>query len=220
MAQGIFLIPAAPFDERFMYATSTVWKILSLGAVAIVMWTGGHSVAAYWAVAVGQLTWLLATVIAPQPDGNSAIVVALNTLILYGPLVLFRPHRRDLLHPRLRPDRVLLSVALAGAVPLGLFAWRARPEVPSELGFDMVGLYLVLAASGLLAALRPRGTQWPARVVAIGTALVGAAAITRPEDLASPGIQGGLLLLGLALAFAVLPWTRPNSGTRSDDQPR
>ena len=122
MAPGILLIGSAAPDERFMYATSTVWKLLSLGAVAVVMWTGGRNVAAYWALGVGQLTWLIAGVIAPQPDGNGIILGLVNLLIFYGPLILLRPRRRELLHPGFQPDPVLLTLALAGAVPLTLHA--------------------------------------------------------------------------------------------------
>lgn len=210
MAPGIVLIASAPTDERFMYATSTVWKLLSLGAVAVVMWTGGRSVAAYWAVAVGQLSWLLGGVIAPQPDDGGVIVGTVNMLILYGPLILFRPHRRELLHPDVRPDRVLLGIALVAAVPLSLFAWHLPTEVSGELGFDMVGLYVALAVGGLLAAFRLRRSHWLSVAVATAAALVGAAAILRPHDQASPGILGGLLLLSWALTLLLMTRGRNN----------
>jgi hypothetical protein len=54
MASGIVQITSAGPHERFMYASSTVWKMLSLGAVAFVLCTGGRSVAAFWAVQVGS----------------------------------------------------------------------------------------------------------------------------------------------------------------------
>jgi hypothetical protein len=210
MAPGIVLIASAPTDERFMYATSTVWKLLSLGAVAVVMWTGGRSVAAYWALAIGQLSWLLGGFIAPQPDDGGVIVGTVNMLILYGPLILFRPHRRELLHPNVRPDRVLLGIALVAAVPLILFAWHLPTEVSGELGFDMVGLYVALAAGGLLAALRLPRSHWLSVAVATAAALVGAAAILRPHDQASPGILGGLLLLSWALTLHLMTRERSN----------
>ena len=55
------------------------------------MWTGGRNVAAYWALGVGQLTWLVAGVIEPQPDGNGIALTLVNLLIFYGPLILLRP---------------------------------------------------------------------------------------------------------------------------------
>jgi peptidoglycan/LPS O-acetylase OafA/YrhL len=176
------------------------------------MWTGGRSVAAYWAVAVGQLSWLVGGVIAPQPDDVGVILGTVNVLILYGPLILFRPHRRELLHPHVRPGRVVLGIAVVAAVPLCLFAWHLRTEVSGELGFDMVGLYVALAAGSLLAALRPRRSQWLSVAVATAAALVGAAAILRPNDQASPGILGGLLLLCWALTLLLM--------TRGRSEPR
>lgn len=68
-----------------MYATSTIWKLLSLGAVAAVMWTGGRTVAAYWAIAAGQLVWVIAGVLVPQRDGNGVLLTLVNLAIFYGP---------------------------------------------------------------------------------------------------------------------------------------
>jgi hypothetical protein len=204
MAQGVVLIAEAAPDERFMYATSTVWKLLSLGAVGVVMWTGGRRVAAYWAIGVGQLVWLVAGLIAPAPDANGILLGLVNTLIFFGPLVLLRPRRRQLLHPAFRPDSVLLTLAIAGAVPLVWFALSVHAKVSGELGFDMLGLYLILAAVGILAALRPWGAEWLPAVASAAAALTGFAALARPVDQASPGVGGGLLLMSCAGAFLLL----------------
>ena len=220
MAQGIVLIASAPTDERFMYATSSVWKLLSLGAVAVVMWTGGRSVAAYWAIAVGQLTWLVAGLIEPQPDANGVVVGMVNILIFYGPLVLLRPRRRELLRPDFRPDLVLLGTAAFGGVPLGLFAWQLRSQVSGELGFDMVGLYLALAVFSLLAALRPDGTPWLAVAVATAAVLVAVAACVRPHDQASAGAVGGALLLCWAAVLLIGTWIRRLGGGRGGQATR
>lgn len=220
MASGIVQIPSAGSNERFMYASATVWKLLALGAVAFVLWTGGRNVAAFWAIAAGQLVWVIAAALRPQPDANPIPLMLVNLVILYGPLIALRPRRRDLLRPKFRPNAALLAMALAGSVPLAGFAVHLSRTLNGELGFDMVGLYLILSVMALFAALRPAGGQLAAPLVAAGTVLVGIAAIIFPHDQASAGLLGGALLIADGLAFvAVAHWSgraklgaRPSSG--------
>jgi hypothetical protein len=204
MAHGLVVIGSAGPHEHFMYASSTVWKLLSLGGVGVVMWTGGRSVAAYWALAVGQLVWFIDGVIRPEPNGNGLLLTLTNVAIFYGPLILFRPQRSDLVHPGFRPHPLLMTLALTGAVPLIVLAARLSRQLSGEIGFDMVGLYLALAATALLAALRPAGAAWLAPIVGLGAFGTGLAAIAFPHDFASPGLTGGGLLLATGLAFATL----------------
>jgi hypothetical protein len=204
MASGIVQIAAAGQGERFMYASSTVWKMLSLGGVAFVMWTGGRNVAAYWAIATGQLIWIITGVLRPQPDENGIALTLVNLVIFYGPLIALRPRRRELLRPHFRPSTVLLAIALAGCVPLAGFAIHLSRTMHGEIGFDMVGLYLILPVMALFAALRPAGGQLAAPLVAAGTVLVGIAAIIFPHDQASAGRLGGALLIAGGFAFAAV----------------
>jgi len=76
--------------------------------------------------------------------------------------------------------------------------------VEGEIGFDMVGLYLIIGAMAVFAALRPAGGPLAAPLVAAGTALVGIAAIMFPSDQASAGRLGGSLLIAGGLAFAAI----------------
>lgn len=209
MSTGIAQIAAAGPDERFMYASSTLWKMLSLGGVAVVLWTGGRNVAAFWAMATGQLVWVIARVLSPQPDGNGIALTLVNFVIFYGPLIALHPRRRELLRPTFRPSAVLVAMALAGSVPLAAFAVHLSRTLGGEIGFDMVGLYLILDAMAWFAALRPAGGQFAAPLVAAGTVFVGIAAIVFPSDQASAGRFGGALLIAGGLAFgAVAHWSR------------
>ena len=99
-------------------------------------------------------------------------------------------------------------------MPLGLFAWHLRAQVSGELGFDMVGLYLALAAFSILASLRPDGTPWLVVAVATATALVAVAASLRPHDQASAGTVGGAVLLCWAAVLLVGTWIRRLAGVR------
>jgi hypothetical protein len=222
MAHGVAAIGSAGPDEHFMYATSTVWKLLSLGGVALVLWTGGRTVLGYWITGVGQLVWIVAGILAPQPDANGPLLQLLNAALFYAPLVALRPRRRELLHPKIAVNRILLTIAVTGSVPLVIFATHLAGQLDGELRFDMVGLYLVLCAMGLLAAVQPRGSRWLARVVGAGALLTGGAAIAYPHDQASPGLIGGLLLLAAGAAFAAAAtWVRgnPPPKDRAENQP-
>ena len=204
MARGVLWVASADPDEQYMYATSTVWKLLSLGGAAWVLWTGGRSVLAYWLVALGQLVWLLAGVLNPEQDGNGLLLSLVNLIIYYGPLVALRPERRQLLHPGLHPSPQLLAVSLVAAGPLLILASRTADRYPgSELGFDMTGLYLALAAFALFAALRPAGGALLPYFISASVACTGLAAVLLPDDDASPGLGGGMLLSAWAVAFAV-----------------
>jgi hypothetical protein len=206
MAQGILIIGLADPGVHFMFATSTVWKLLSLGGVAVVMATGGRNIAAYWAIAVGQLVWIIAAALVPQSDGNGILLALLNVALLYGPLIALRPHRRELLRPRLHPSRPLLTLAIAGAIPLVWYAVHLLNYVSGELGFDMVGLYLVLPGMAILAALQPSDGKLLGRIVGLGAALTGLAALVYPHDTASAGHVGGALLVLAGLTYATTNW--------------
>lgn len=202
MAQGIVLIGRAGPGQHFMYATSTVWKLLTLGGVALLLWTGGRSVISYWAIGVGQLVWIVAGLLVPQPDGNGPLLNLVNLVIFYGPVIALRPQRRQLLHPHFQASSTLLIIAAASSIPLVLFATSLAGKLRGELGFDMVGLYLALNATAWFAALQPFGQRWIAQIVATGAVLTGIAALVYPHDNASPGLLGGALLLTCGATFA------------------
>lgn len=216
MAQGIMIIGSAHADEHFMYASSTVWKLLSLGGVAVVMWTAGRNVAAYWAIAIGQLVWGVAGLLAPQSDGNRALLSLVNLTLLYGPLVALRPRRRELLRPNMRVNSRLLALALIASIALISHAIRLPRHLSGELAFDMVGLYLMLGAMALFAALQPRGGRFLGRFVGAAAVLTGIAAIAYPHDAASVGHIGGALLIIGGSAFAAIERKEQQRVTRTD----
>lgn len=97
-----------------------------------------------------------------------------------------------------------MTVAVAGSVPLLIFAARLSGQLSGELGFDMVGLYVVLAALAILAAFRPAGGACLVPIIGLAAALTGMASIAFPNDLASPGLIGGVPMLAIGLGFAAL----------------
>lgn len=227
MAHGVLIIGTVAPDERFMAGSSTVWKLLSLGGAVFVLWSGGRNVAGYWAIATGQLVWVVAGILEPQADGNGPMLTLINLLLFYGPLVALRPHRRDLLHPRFEWSPVLLASTLVASVPLVLFAVTLARRLDGDIGFDMVGLYLILAAMALLASGRPRGGHALAPIVGVAAVLTGLAAILLPDDIASAGQVGGALLVAFGAAFTTAAvWThrgdrvsaRPVGNLPSDSQ--
>jgi hypothetical protein len=203
MAQGVAVVASVGEGLHFAAGTSTVFKLLSLGGVAWVMWSGGRSVSAYWMILVGQLSWAVTRVLAPQVDGNPPLLDLANVLIFYGPLVALRPHRRELLHPRVHPRALTTTLAAVGSFGLIAFAWHIAGGSPgAELAFDAVGLYLTLALMSLFAATRPAGGRWLIPAVAVGTVVTASFAIAYPHDMASPGRLGAALLLLWAVANA------------------
>ena len=203
MAQGVVVVAGVGEGLHFAAGTSTVFKLLSLGGAAWVMWTGGRSVAAYWMILVGQLSWAVTGVLAPQVDGNPPLLDLANVLIFYGPLVALRPHRRELLHLPVHPRALTTTVAVMGSLGLLAFAWHLATRSPgAELAFDAVGLYMTLALTSLFAAARSAGGRWLIPAVAAGAVMTASFAIAYPHDLASPGRIGAGLLLLWALAYA------------------
>ena len=223
MAQGVVVVAAAGKGLHFAVATSTVFKILSLCGAAWVLWSGGRSVAAYWMILVGQLSWAVTGVLAPQVGGNPPLLDLLTVVIFYGPLVALRPHRRELLHPRLCPRAGTTAAAAVGSIGLVAFAWHLATWSPgAELAFDAVGLYLTLALVSLFAATRPAGGRWLMPAVAAGAVVTAGFAIAFPDDMASPGRPGGALLLLWALlcaAAARFDSTAPRGAPRAAPGP-
>ncbi len=202
MAQGVVVVATVGEGLHFAAGTSTVFKLLSLGGAAWVMCSGGRSVAAYWMILIGQLSWAVTGVLAPQVDGNPPLLDLANVLIFYGPLVALRPHRRELLHLRVHLRALMITVAAVGSFGLIAFGWHLATGSPgAELSFDAVGLYLTLALMSLFAATRPAGGRWLIPAVATGVVVTAAFAIAFPHDMASPGRVGAAVLLLWALAY-------------------
>jgi len=241
MGLGILLagkVPAGPY--AFAVAGTTAWKLLSLGGYLVIMWTAGRSVVAVQWVLVGQVTWLIAEVMAPQDptEGVLAVVIryAVNTLVFLGPWFLLAPERRQVVLLRARPDRVAVAI-LALALPV-MIVWaqhNAGLQIPTiagnsgeELRFDVTGLALVFATVGMFAALRPWGRRWPLGVVAAGAVYIGIDSLATPAtDLASPGLPGGAAFLALAALLAwrahqpvpaqeASPWTPPRASSAAE----
>ncbi len=218
MAQGVMVAPGVAEGLHFAAATSTVFKLLSLGGVAWVLWSGGRSVSAYWMILVGQLSWAVTAMLAPPVDDNPPLQQVANVLIFYGPLIALRPHRRELLHLQVQPRALTTAVASVVACGLTAFAWHLATTLPNaELAFDAVGLYLTLALMSLFAAARPAGGGWLTPAVAAGAVVTASFAIAFPDDMASPGRLGAALLLLWAVVYTV---AARYESTPSDVRPR
>ena len=205
-------IPPGPYG--FGAGASTAWKLLSLGGYLVLAWTAGRSVPAAQWVLVGQATWLVADVMAPQdPTADvpgTIFQYAATTLLFLGPWLVLAPERREILHLRARPDRVALAAMLAVVVMSILWAHGNEAmvmptidEQSAEFRFDMVGLAVSLASVGVFAALRPRGARWPLGCCAAACIYAGILSlVTSQTDLANPGRHGGLLLLASGVLLA------------------
>jgi hypothetical protein len=101
---------------------------------------------------------------------------------------------------------ILLPLALGAAVPLCVYAVRQGDLVTGlgdveDIYYVACGLGLVLAFQAVFAGLRPRGSRWLPRFVALVAAWVGLAAIIWSHDVTSPGRGWGVALVCWALLF-------------------
>jgi hypothetical protein len=212
MSQGFvhLILGDAGADERFTYVVVTAWKLLALGGVLGVSWTGGRSVVAFQAVVVGFVGWWGSELLyAVHPADDTPVASMITTVVLWLlPLVLLRPHRGELLRVHARPSAILLPLALVAAVPLCIYAVR-QGDLATGLNGDVdlyyvsCGLGTVLAVQSVFAGLRPRCSRWLPRFVALVAACAGVAAIVWPHDLTSPGRGWGIALVCWALLFLV-----------------
>jgi hypothetical protein len=198
-------------DERFLYAAVTPWKLLAIGGVLGVCWTGGRSVVAYQAVVLGFIAWFGSERLyaVQPPDATNVLSIATTVVLWLLPLVLLRPHPGELLRIHARPGVILLPLALVAAVPLCVYAVHHGDLVTGLNGpmeknyYAACAVGLGLAVQAVFAGLRPRGSRWLPRFVALAAAWVGLAAIIWPQDVASPGRGWGIALVCWALLFIV-----------------
>jgi len=211
MSHGVLdlLTGQAETDYHYFAGAVTAFKFLAVGGVFVICWTGGRSVLAFQVLVVGQICWLLSPALfAVQPAGATPVGTAFATAaIWFGPLVLLRPNRRELFRLDARPSAILLPLALTATVPLAIYAVHQGNDAlnPTEGAGDpwrdMCGLGAVLAAQTVFAALRPRGTRWLPRLVALAAAWVGLLAVLWPRDHTSPGAAWGIALFAWAIVF-------------------
>jgi hypothetical protein len=201
---------AAP-GEHFVTGAVTGWKLLAVGGVFVICWTGGRSVVAFHTLAIGWAAWLLSErlVTNPAPDDTPVLTAIVTVVLWLLPVVLLRPRRRQLLRPDLHVSAVLLPLALFAAVALSIYAVR-QGDVSTHLtrgsnaAYDACGLGVVLAAQAVYAALRPAGTAWLTRSVGVAVAWIGLMAVIWPDDLTSPGRGWGTVMIGWAVLFTAV----------------
>lgn len=212
MARGVAYLAFDQTDpgERFASGSVTAWKLLATGGVLVICWTGGRSVVAFQALATGWTAWLLSERLVAVPDPNQTpIATAAITVVLWLlPLALLRPYRRQLLRPDLRPSAILLPLALTAAIPFSIYAVHygnlsTGIYAGAAARYDACGLGAVLAVQAVFAALRPHGSRWLPRCVALAAAWIGIAAVSWPHDATSPGRTWGALMICWAVLFGV-----------------
>ena len=208
MAQGVVVAAGVGEDLHFAAATSTVFKLLSLGGVVWVLLSGGRSVSAYWMILVGQLSWAVSAMLAPPVDGNAPLQQPgkrPDPLWSTGGLA---PPAQGAPPPSSAAPSLTTVLAAVGSCGVIAFASHlaSGSSANAELVFDAVGLYLTLALMSLFAAARPAGGRGLIPAVVVGIVVTAAFAIAFPADMASPGRLGAAVLLLWALAFAGAAW--------------
>jgi hypothetical protein len=196
--------------EHFGFATVSAWKLLATGGVLVICWTGGRSVVAYQALVVGVVATMLSDRLwAVEPVDSTPVMSALAMIVLWLlPLVALRPNRRDLLRLRPQFSVVMLPMAVAAAVPLIYYSIYQGALATGGGGalidpaYALTALGVVLAAQAIFAALRPSGTTWLPRFVALAAIWIGTAAIIWPDDLGSFGRAWGGAMVAWGIAFA------------------
>ena len=192
--------------QHFGFGAVTVLKFLAMGGVFAICWTGGRSVVAFQFLVVGSVAWSVSEMLWALPPADSTPVASAlsGVVVQFLPLILLRPHRRELLSLQLRPSAVLLALAVLLAVPAVINAAQlgglAMPGA-DESFWDMSSLWVVVAVQALFAALRPRDSRWLPRIIAVATGWLGLLAVLWPEDLASPGRAWGAALIVWAILF-------------------
>lgn len=214
---GVFLLTSGQLPSaewRFAATSVAAWKLLSLGPAIAILWTGGRSVLAVRALAVGQLSWFAADLLSPQSQASTAVLAVqavVSMMIWVGPWLLLAPNRSRLWRQPLDVNWRLVVIAGVAAGPLLVWALlQTRLDVTGgtatlplrELRFDMTGLPLMLAISAVLAALHRR--RWAVRVVAVAWVYVGTLAVTFGNDWGSPGPAAGIALAVAGITYGAV----------------
>jgi hypothetical protein len=226
MAQGVVLLAAGQSlaGWHFMFATSTVFTLLSLAAVVPLTWTAGRSVGAARWLALGVLSWLIAEALTGQlrPLESVSMVV-----VWLGPWLALAPERRRLLTRAPRPGSPMpVAVSAVAVVLCAVWAVRNAALTPTtfppafgvqdavnDLRLDMAGLAVVLGLAAIAVGLSWPRAAAPTVVTGLAAAATGLAALVRPNDLGSPGLIGGIVLI--AGSLVMLGWVSyDNAGRR------
>ena len=218
MAQGVvlFLAGQAIPGWSFMFAASSVFKLVTLAATLPLAWTAGRRIGAARWLALGIVTWLVAEALTGQLRPLEGVW---GVLFWLGPWLVLAPERRQLFVRPGRPPLPLLAATLVGVVALVSWAVQAGHAIPTAfppvatgpdglatLQLDLAGIPLSLAAVTVLAATTLIRSAVALRVAAVACLAVGAAGLAWPHDLGSPGAIGGAALLlggGALLAWSV-----------------
>jgi len=126
------------------------------------------------------------------------------------------PQRRQLLRPQIRPSAILLPHALAAALAMVVYAIRQGNRSNSGVE-EATSIGVVLATQTMFAALRPQGSRWLPRWVALAAAWIGVLAVylASRSDQPGPGLERRPHLLGVAVRRRQRVAGQPRSSTGS-----
>ena len=163
-----------------------------------------------------QQVALVAVALAGAAVATGEDVGLLGAVVVLVPLLVvlaLHPGRRDLLRCPRRPSFPLLVIALAGVVPVVVYASKmasnGRADRPPEDSFAYVptlwsaatAMAVAIVLVSLLAAFRPDGWAVPAACAAVSAFLFGVASIINADVAASGGRGWGSAAVVWALAY-------------------
>lgn len=185
-----------------------------------------------WGIITGVLTSVPFFAMAFRPDRmvaavqqvlavSAAFLLGMGLLMRFDPFVLMVPVMALIalaLYPKARQvfdtaglSRRLATLAVAGGVPLLLFAWGQfglqRANLPGDehaeyMHYAGMGiLAMALFFTGLIASLKKPGWRVPLWTVGLGTVIYGIASVAYPADSSSGGLLWGTVAILGGLAF-------------------
>jgi predicted benzoate:H+ symporter BenE len=157
------------------------------------------------------------------------LVPVLILLPAIGILLALHPAREAFFRRGSGPSRALLALTVIGAVPLIAYALdmgaRARdlagPPHHAQRLSTMAAMALAIGLTGLLAALRTRGSRIPAWSAGAAAIVFGLASVVFPDQPGAVGHGwGALAIAGGVLFIAVGEWEVRRATAAREPSPR
>jgi hypothetical protein len=143
------------------------------------------------------------------------LVPALIVLPALGILLALHPAREEFLRRGAAVSRILLAIAVIGAVPLVAYALDMGTQAQDLAGpphhvqrlSTMAAMAVAIVLTGLLAALQTRGWRLPAWSAGVAALMFGLASLVFPDQRGAVGRGwGGVAIAGGVLFIAAAEW--------------
>ncbi len=143
------------------------------------------------------------------------LVPAVILLPAIGILLALHPAQEEFFRRGAAPSRMLLAIAVIGAVPLTAYALDMGAQARDLSGpphhvqrlSTMAAMAVAIVLTGLLAGLRTRGWRIPAWSAGLAEIVFGVASVVFPSQSGAVGRGwGGLAVAGGVLFIAVAEW--------------